>query len=85
MRSTGDWQPRHALLPPTGRLAQCVGAWAVCMMLGRSGCSEAGTSTSASRYKAIYLTALPGQLELDASSGRVPVNAAAAIGSPRSW
>ena len=33
---------------------------------------------------AIYLTALPGQLELETSSGCAPVNAAAAVGSLRS-
>jgi hypothetical protein len=33
---------------------------------------------------AIYLTALPGQLELETSSGCAPVNAAAAVVSPRS-
>ena len=32
-----------------------------------------------------YLTALPGQLELDVSSGCGPVKAAAAMTLPRSW
>jgi hypothetical protein len=34
---------------------------------------------------AIYLAALPGQLELRTSSGCTPVNAVAAVGSLRSW
>lgn len=34
---------------------------------------------------AIYLAALPSQLELRTSSGCVPVNAVAAVGSLRSW
>jgi hypothetical protein len=37
-----------------------------------------------SRLGAIYLAALPGQLELETSSGCAPVNAAAAVGSLRS-
>ena len=37
------------------------------------------------RCGASYLMALPGQLELRTSSGCVPVNAVAAVGSLRSW
>src|SRR5258708_34467140 len=61
------------------RSAQDLPAWGTWRRALRRGEQEVQSRA------AIYLAALPGQLELRTSSGCTPVNAVAAVGARRSW